>query len=94
MAVAPMCRRLESKNRICARNLKWPSIDSVNEAFAMPRGYRFRYLQEPEIDVLIQHLPDWHPNVRVGAASVLLDRAYYEIVLPSMQTRSGTAYCC
>ena len=63
MGLVRMCRRGESKNRIGARNMKWPSIDSVNEAFALPQGYRFRYLQEPDIDVLIQHLPDWHPNV-------------------------------
>jgi hypothetical protein len=57
--------------------MHWPEIDSINEAFPLPQGYRFRYLIGGDIDALIQNLPDWHTNVRAGSSSVLLDRAYY-----------------
>lgn len=57
--------------------MQWPEIKSINEAFPLPQGCRFRYLLKEDIEALIQHLPDWHPNVRAGSASVLLDRAYY-----------------
>ena len=57
--------------------MQWPTIESIKEAFPLPQGYRFRYLLNEDIDALIQNLPEWHPNVRAGSASVLLDRAYY-----------------
>jgi hypothetical protein len=57
--------------------MQWPPIESINEAFPLPQGYRFRYVLNDDIDALIQHLPDWHPNVRAGSASVFLDKSYY-----------------
>jgi GNAT superfamily N-acetyltransferase len=57
--------------------MQWPTIQSINEAFPLPHGYRFRYLLDSDIDALIQHLPDWHPNVRAGVASAFLDKSYY-----------------
>ena len=57
--------------------MQWPTIESIKEAFPLPQGYRFRYLLNEDIDALIQNLPEWHPNVRAGSASVLLDRPYY-----------------
>jgi hypothetical protein len=58
--------------------MQWPAIDEINWAFALPQGYRFRYLLNEDIDILVQHLPDWHPNVRAGVASQLLDSRYYQ----------------
>jgi hypothetical protein len=58
--------------------MRWLPLDEMLAGLAIPEGIRFEQLARDQIDLVIERLRAWYPDIVVGAESRHLDRAFYE----------------
>lgn len=57
--------------------MQWPTIENITRRAPLPPGYRYRYLDAPDIPLLIAALKTWYPGIAVGNASCHLREDFY-----------------
>jgi hypothetical protein len=54
------------------------TLRSMLDRLPLADGYSYGPLRRDEIDILVERLPAWYPDIRVGAASCYLRRRFYD----------------
>jgi len=58
-------------------SVKWPSVEDITTRAPLPPGYRYQYLDRPQVATLITALKAWYPGIAVGNASCHLRESFY-----------------